>query len=68
MLTKPVYLEIDKPNYVPIYTVEYEYNSRFYEITILNHSQALDLTGIRVIVADKKPDGKLSLSIIKSNW
>lgn len=68
MLTKPVYLEIDKPNYVPIYTVQYDYNSRFYEITILNHSQALDLTGIRVIVAGKKPDGKLSLSIIKSNW
>ena len=58
MLTKPVYLEIDKPNYVPIYTVQYDYNSRFYEITILNNSQPLDLTGIRVIVAGKKPDGK----------
>lgn len=58
MLTKSLYLEIDKPNYVPIYTVQYDYNSRFYEITILNNSQPLDLTGIRVIVAGKKPDGK----------
>ena len=68
MLNKTLFLEIDKPNYVPIYTVQYDYNSRFYEITILNNSQPLDLTGIRVIVAGKKPDGKLSLSIIKSNW
>lgn len=58
MLNKTLFLEIDKPNYVPIYTVQYDYNSRFYEITILNNSQPLDLTGIRVIVAGKKPDGK----------
>lgn len=58
MLSKSLYLEIDKPNYVPIYTVQYDYNSRFYEIAILNNSQPLDLTGIRVIVAGKKPDGK----------
>lgn len=58
MLNKTLFLEIDKPNYTPIYTVQYDYNSRFYEITILNNSQPLDLTGIRVIVAGKKPDGK----------
>ncbi len=58
MLNKTLFLEIDKPNYVPIYTVQYDYNSRFYEITILNNSQPLDLTGIRVIAAGKKPDGK----------
>lgn len=58
MLNKTLFLEIDKPNYVPLYTVQYDYNSRFYEITILNNSQPLDLTGIRVIVAGKKPDGK----------
>lgn len=58
MLNKTLFLEIDRPNYVPIYTVQYDYNSRFYEITILNNSQPLDLTGIRVIVAGKKPDGK----------
>ena len=58
MLNKTLFLEIDKPNYVPIYTVQYDYNSRFYEITILNNSQPLDLTGIRVIVGGKKPDGK----------
>ena len=58
MLNKTLFLEIDKPNYVPIYTVQYDYNSRFYEITILNNSQPLDLTGIRVIVAGKKPDGE----------
>ena len=58
MLNKTLFLEIDKPNYVPLYTVQYDYNSRFYEITILNNSQPLDLTGIRVIVGGKKPDGK----------
>lgn len=58
MLNKTLFLEIDRPNYVPIYSVQYDYNSRFYEITILNNSQPLDLTGIRVIVGGKKPDGK----------
>lgn len=65
MLNKTLFLEIDKPNYVPIYTVQYDYNSRFYEITILNNSQPLDLTGIRVIVAGKKPDGKEVLNSCK---
>lgn len=58
MLNKTLFLEIDKPNYTPIYSVQYDYNSRFYNITILNQSQPLDLTGLRVVVAGKKPDGE----------
>lgn len=58
MLEKELYIEIDRPNYTPIYSVQYDYNSRFYNVTILNQSQPLDLTGLRVVVAGKKPDGK----------
>lgn len=58
MLEKELYIEIDRPNYTPIYSVQYDYNSRFYNITILNQSQPLDLTGLRVVVAGKKPDGE----------
>lgn len=58
MLEKELYIEIDRPNYTPIYSVQYDYNSRFYNITILNQSKPLDLTGLRVVVAGKKPDGE----------
>lgn len=59
MLNKQIFLEINKPLLTPLISVQYDYNARFYDITLINQGEPLDLTGLRVVVAGEKSDGNV---------
>lgn len=51
-------MEIDKPLYETIHSVQYDRNSRFVHVKLLNNSLPFDLTNKRVILSGSKPDGE----------
>lgn len=53
-----ILMEIDKPLYETIHSVQYDRNSRFLHVKLLNNSLPFDLTNKRVILSGSKPDGQ----------
>ncbi len=58
VINKPIFIEIDKPIEIPIHSVQFDKNSRFINVYILNNSLPLDVTRYTVTVAGVKPDGQ----------
>ena len=58
VINKPIFIEIDKPIEIPIHSVQFDKNSRFINVYLLNNSLPLDVTRYTVTVAGVKPDGQ----------
>lgn len=58
VLNKPIIIEIDKPIDIPIHSVQFDKNSRFIDVYLLNNSIPLDVTKCTVTVAGVKSDGQ----------
>lgn len=58
MHKKTIVMEIDKPLYEVIDSVQYDRNSRFVHVKLLNNSLPFDLTNKRIILSGSKPDGE----------
>lgn len=58
MKNNVILMEIDKPLYETIQSVQYDRNSRFVHVKLLNNSLPFDLTNKRVILSGSKPDGE----------
>ena len=58
MHKKTIVMEIDKPLYEVIDSVQYDRNSRFVHVKLLNNSLPFDLTNKRIILSGSKPNGE----------
>ena len=54
---KKIKIDIDKKNFETITSVQYDSNTRFLHINILNGSVPFDITGCNVKISGSKPDG-----------
>lgn len=56
---KQLKIDIDKKSYEVITSVQYDHNTRFLHIKIMNGSIPVDLTGCSVKISAAKPDGMI---------